>query len=318
MFFSSPAYASSSTFMPPEGTAIAHQVDLLYGFLVIISFISCVLVIGGFVYFSFKFRRQKPDEKGASGHTHNNVLEFLWSFIPFLLFMVVFVWGWYVYQQMRTFPKDALEIAIQAQKWNWTFVYKSGKTSSGEFYVPVDQDVRMVMTSKDVIHSFYIPAFRNKQDVVPGRYSSLWFHPTTIGDYQVFCAEYCGDQHSGMLAKVHVVSREKYEDWLANDAYKGLSLVEVGQKVFTGRCMVCHNETAEKKIGPGWKGIFGKKEELEGGKSVVVDENYIRESIVDPNAKIVKGFPPAMTSFAGQLSEQEMLGVIELIKSLKE
>lgn len=302
--------------MPPAASSLAHQVDWLYGFLITISFISCVLVIGGFVYFSIIYRRQSENDKTAY-ITHNNVLEFLWSFIPFVLFMVVFVWGWFVYQQLRTFPKDGLEIAIQAQKWSWTFIYKSGKSSAGEFYVPIDTDVRMVMTSKDVIHSFYIPAFRNKQDVVPGRYSSLWFHPTKFGDFQIFCAEYCGDQHSGMLGKLHVVSREKYEDWLANDPYKGLPLTEVGQKVYATRCMVCHNTTTEKKIGPGWQGIFGKQEEMEGGKVVAVDENYIRESILDPNAKIVKGFPPAMPSFAGQLSEQELLGVIEYIKSLK-
>lgn len=314
MFFSSPAYAS--TFMPPAGTAIAHQVDMLYGFLVTISFISCVLVIGGFIYFSFKYRRASDTEKGG-GPAHHNVLEFLWSFIPFVLFMVAFVWGWLVYSNLRTMPKEGLEIAVQAQKWNWTFVYKSGKKSSGEFYVPVDQDVKMVMTSKDVIHSFYIPAFRNKQDVVPGRYTTFSFHPSKVGDYQIFCAEYCGDQHSGMLAKVHVVTREKYEEWLANDEFKGLSQVDIGKKVFASRCAVCHNTTDERKIGPGWKGLWGKEEQLEGGGTVKVDENYLRESIVNPNAKIVKGYPPAMTSFAGQLSEEEMLGVIEYIKSLK-
>ena len=315
MFFSTPASAQS-TFMPPAVTAIGRHYDVLYGFLIILSFISCVLVIGGFVYFAIAYRRKTDNDKTAY-ITHNNVLEFLWSFIPFVLFMVVFVWGWVVYQQMRTFPKDALEIGIQAQKWSWTFVYKSGKASSGEFYVPIDQDVKMVMTSKDVIHSFFLPAFRNKQDVVPGRYSAVWFHPDKTGDYQVFCAEYCGDQHSGMLAKVHVVSRQAYEDWLANDPYKGLPLAEVGKKVYAGKCMVCHNTTSEKKIGPGWGGIWGKREEMEGGLTVTVDENYVRESILDPNAKIVKGFPPAMPSFAGQVNEQELLGVIEYIKSLK-
>jgi cytochrome c oxidase subunit 2 len=314
MFFLSPAYAG--TFMPPEGTSIAHQVDVLYGFLLIVSFISCALVIGGFCYFGWKYQRKAPGKYGA-WITHNNVAEFLWSFIPFLIFMLVFVWGWIVYSHLRTMPTDALEIAIQAQKWSWTFVYKSGRSSAGEFYVPVDTDVKMIMTSKDVIHSFYIPAFRNKQDVVPGRYTALWFRPNKLGDFQIFCAEYCGDQHSGMLAKLHVVTREQYEDWLANDPYKGMPPIEVGQKVYTSRCMVCHNLTSEKKIGPGWKGIFGKLEELEGGSTAKVEENYIRESILDPNAKIVKGFPPAMPSFAGQLNEQELLGVIELIKSLK-
>jgi cytochrome c oxidase subunit 2 len=314
MFFSIPAHAD--TFMPPEASSFGRQYDILYGFLLIISLISCILVIGGFVYFSFKYRRKTENDKTAY-ITHNNVLEFLWSFIPFVLFMVVFVWGWILYQQMRSFPKDALEVAVQAQKWSWTFVYKSGKSSAAEFYVPVNTDIKMVMTSKDVIHSFYIPAFRTKQDVVPGRYSALWFRPTLTGDFNIFCAEYCGDQHSGMHAILHVVSREKYEDWLGNDPYKGLATAVVGQKVYSTRCMVCHNTTSEKKIGPGWGGIYGKQEALEGGKTVVVDENYIRESILDPNAKIVKGFSPVMPSFAGQLNEQELLGVIDYIKSLK-
>jgi cytochrome c oxidase subunit II len=314
MFFSSPAYAQ--TFMPPAASAIAHHVDVLYGFLLIVSFISCVLVIGGFVYFSIAYRRKDPTANGA-WITHNNVAEFLWSFIPFLIFMLVFVWGWIVYTELRTMPKNALEIAVTGQQWSWSFTYKSGKTTSGEFYVPIDQDIRLVMSSKDVIHSFYIPAFRNKQDVVPGRYTAMWFRPDKLGDYQVFCAEYCGDAHSGMLAKLHVVSREQYETWLGNDEYKGLAPVEVGKKVYASRCMVCHNTTTEKKIGPGWAGIFGKDEALEGGKTVKVDENYIRESIVDPNAKIVKGFPPAMPSFAGQLNDQEIMGVIEYIKTLK-
>jgi len=309
--------SAPSHFMPPQASQIAVHVDYLYGFLLVASFVSCVMVIGGLIYFAVKYRRKAEDEK-TPYISHNSTLEFLWSFIPFLIFMAVFAWGWWVYHEMRTMPTDALEIAVQGQKWSWAFTYKNGRSSGSEFYVPVGQDVRLVMASTDVIHSFYLPAFRTKQDVVPGRYSNIWFKAEQEGDYQVFCAEYCGDQHSGMKAKMHVVSREKYEEWLGSEPYKDLQPVEVGRKVYQSRCVACHNLTDQKNVGPGWKGIFGKMEKLEGGTEVLVDENYLRESILDPNAKIVLGFPRGvMPTQAGQLSEQEIMGVIELIKSLK-
>ncbi len=309
--------STSSRFMPPQATEVAQNVDTLYGFLLVISLISCVLVIGGLIYFAVKYRRHTENDK-TPYISHNATLEFLWSFIPFLLFMASFVWGWIVYHQLRTAPTDALEVMVRGQKWNWTFAYKNGRTSASEMFVPVGQNVRLIMGSSDVIHSFYIPAFRTKQDVVPGRYTSLWFNAEKEGDYQVFCAEYCGDQHSGMQAKIHVVSREKFEDWLGNDPYKDLPLVEVGRKVYTSRCVACHTLTDQKAVGPGWKGVFGRKEKLEGGSDITVDENYVRESILDPNAKVVLGFPRGvMPTFAGQLSEQEISGAIEFIKSLK-
>jgi cytochrome c oxidase subunit 2 len=309
--------STPSHFMPPQATEVAHNVDVLYEFLLVISLISCILVIGGLIYFAYKYRRQSDTDK-TPYISHNATLEFLWSFIPFVLFMVAFVWGWIVYSQLRTMPTDALEIMVHGQKWNWTFNYKNGRTSASEAFVPVGQSVRLIMGSSDVIHSFYVPAFRYKQDVVPGRYTSLWFKADKEGDYQVFCAEYCGDQHSGMLAKIHVVPREKFEDWLSNDPYKDLPLAEIGKKVYSTRCIACHNLTEQKNVGPGWKGVFGKLEKLEGGSEVTVDENYVRESILDPNAKIVLGFPRGvMPTFAGQLSEQEISGAIEFIKSLK-
>ena len=309
--------STASRFMPPEGTEVAHNVDSLYSFLLIISFISCVLVIGGMIYFTVKFRRKGDNDK-TPYIAHNSALEFLWSFIPFVLFMAAFVWGWIVYSQLRTMPENALEIMVQGQKWNWTFNYKNGRSSGGEFYVPVGENVRLIMGSNDVIHSFYIPAFRYKQDVVPGRYTSLWFKAEKEGDYQVFCTEYCGDGHSAMGAKLHVVSREKFDSWLGNDPYKDMPLVDVGHKVYTARCAVCHNLTEAKLVGPGWKGLFGRTEKIEGGTEVVADENYIRESIVNPNAKIVLGYPSGqMPTFAGQLTEQEISGVIDFIKGLK-
>ncbi|MGE0763595.1 MAG: cytochrome c oxidase subunit II [Bdellovibrionales bacterium] len=321
MFWSSVAQAS--TFMPVQGTQIAKHVDSLYSFLVWVSFISCVLVIGGFIYFSLKYKRRSNNDK-TPYISHNTTLEFLWSFIPFVIFMIVFGWGFYIYKEMRTMPKDGLEVLVEGQKWNWTFYYKSGKVSAGELVVPVGTPVKLVMTSKDVLHSFFIPAFRNKQDVVPGRYTALWFNADKKGDFQVFCTEYCGDQHSAMLARLKVLSREDYEQWLQNDPYKGMTMAEVGQKVFAARCVACHSLTIESsaakavtQIAPGWKGLAGNQRKMADGTSVTADDNYLRESILNPNAKTVAGFAPAMPTFAGQLTEQEIMSVIELIKSTK-
>lgn len=309
--------AQANTFMPPKGTDIAGQVDALYGFLLWASFISCVLVIGGFIYFAFKYRRQSDNDKTAY-ISHNNFLEFLWSFIPFVIFMGVFVWGWWIFSQMRTFPENSLEVAVQAQKWNWSFTYKNGRKSPGVLTVPVGTPVKLVMASSDVLHSFFIPTFRVKQDVVPGRYTALWFEAKHKGEFQVFCTEYCGDQHSNMLAKIKVVDRAEFDDWLGNDPYKGLSMAEVGHKVYAARCVVCHNTSDQKLVGPGFKELFGKERKFADGTVAVADENYIRESILNPNAKIVEGFPGGqMPTFAGQLDEQEIMGVIEFLKTLK-
>lgn len=314
MFWLSLAHAS--TFMPAKGSEIAGRVDNLYAFLLIASLISCVLVIGGLIVFAFKYRRQSGNANGAY-ISHNSFLEFLWSFIPFVIFMIVFGWGWWVYHDMRVPPKDAFEVQVYGQKWFWDFQYKSGRKSSKELFVPVNTPVKLVMTSRDVIHSFFIPGMRVKQDVLPGAYTAMWFKADKAGEFHVFCAEFCGDQHSAMLAKIHVLPMEQFEQWLMDDPYKGLSMAEVGQKVFGAKCSICHNTTSESKVGPGFAGLFGSQRTFQGGGETVADENYIRESILNPTAKVVAGFPPAMPPFIGQLSEEEMSGIIEYIKTLK-
>ncbi|MCB0407519.1 MAG: cytochrome c oxidase subunit II [Bdellovibrionales bacterium] len=316
MFFINPAYAN--TFMPPEASQFAGPLDSLYSFLIISSLIACVLVIGGFIYFAVKYRRQTENDKTAY-ITHNNVLEFTWSFVPFVIFMVVFAWGWIIYNDMRTFPEDSLEVHVVAQKWNWSFLYKSGKESAEEMVVPVNKPVKLIISSKDVLHSFYVPAFRIKQDAVPGRYTALGFTATKKGNFQIFCTEYCGTGHSAMLAKVRVVSQEEYEEWLRQgDPYEGMSLAEVGQKIYSQRCFVCHNTTDQPLVGPGFKGIWMRERTFVKGDPTVADENYIRESILNPAAKIVAGFEgKVMTPFAGQLDDKEISGIIEYLKTLK-
>lgn len=314
----SSASSTASHFMPFAGTKIAAGVDSLYYFLLMASFISCVLVIGGLIWFAIQYRRKTPNQKTAY-ISHNTALEFLWSFIPFVIFMVVFVWGWMLFHQLRSMPEHGLEVAVTAQKWNWTFTYKNGRRAGGTLTVPVHQDVKLLMTSTDVLHSFYVPAFRNKQDVIPGRYTAFSFNAEHEGTYQVFCAEYCGDQHSGMLAKINVVSREEFDNYLGTEPYKGLTPVQIGQKVYQTRCVACHGLTAadaKGRPGPTFYGVFGRQEELVDG-SVQVDENYIRESIMKPMAKVVKGYNPVMPTFAGQLDESEIMGIIEYLKTVK-
>lgn len=308
--------SAQAAWLPIPASQLAEEVDQLIYFLVEISIFSSLLVIGGFVYFSIRFRRKSEKDK-TPAITHHYLLEFLWSFIPFVIFMFVFGWGWLLYDKMRDHPKNALEIHVYGQMWNWDFVYKNGRKSSRVLTVPVNTPVKLVMSSRDVIHSFFIPSFRIKQDVLPGTYTSLSFTANKKGKFPVFCTEFCGAGHSSMLASVHVMSVKEWEQWLATDPYKGMSLSQIGESVFQKSCTACHTATVEKRIGPGLAGLFGAKREFEKGGSLTVDENYIRESILNPAVRISKGYTNMMTPFAGLLQEEEITGLIEYIKTLK-
>ncbi len=302
--------------LPPAGTQFASDVDRLIEFLVSVSLVASLLIIGGFVYFSIVFRRKKEGEQ-TPRITHHRGLEFLWSFIPFLIFIFIFAWGWLLYSKMRHPLKGALEVYVYAQMWNWDFVYKNGRKSSGVLYVPINRPVKLIMTSRDVIHSFFVPSFRIKQDVVPGTYTSLFFTPNKKGRFHVFCAEFCGTGHSTMLAKVKVMALSEWEHWLATDPYKGMNLVQIGEKVFQGRCTACHKTTSQRMIGPGLASLFKSEREFEKASPEIANEAYIRESILNPSAKVVKSYPNQMTPFAGLLKEEELTGLVEYIKSLK-
>jgi len=310
------AFAGSS-FLPPQGTAIAAEYDNLYAFIVWASAISCAILIGGMVYFAVKYKRRSNNDKTAY-ITHNGFLEFLWSFIPFIIFMIVFGWGWTIYNKMRTFPADSLEVHVIGHQWAWDFAYKSGKVSLNEFYVPVGQPIKLIMTSKDVIHSFFIPSMRLKQDVVPGRYTVLGFTAEKTGDYQIFCSQYCGAAHSNMMAKMHVVSQEEYEKFLQEND-DGLTLAQKGEKLYNGKgCVACHSIDGSIKVGPSWKGAWGSTREMTDGRKMLYDENYFKNCVLNPSSKTVKGYPAGvMPSFQGQLKEEDILALIEFVKSLK-
>lgn len=315
---SNTAHAAGQSFMPPAGTAIANDVDNLYAFLVWASFIACLILIGGMIFFVVKYKRKSNSDK-TPYISHNTFLEFLWSFIPLVIFLAVFAWGWKVYHDMRTMPENAFEIHVSGKQWAWDFMYKSGKISTNEFYVPVGVPVKLVMSSTDVLHSFYVPSMRIKQDVVPGRYTTLWFQAEKTGAYQVFCTEYCGAAHSAMLAKMHVVPVPEFETWL-QESEEGLTLAQRGEKLSNSKgCVACHSTDGNVKVGPTWKGLSGLTgHEMANGEKVTVDDNYLRDSILNPNSQIVKGYSAGvMPAFQGQLTEEQLTALIEYIKTLK-
>ena len=300
---------------PSPATPISTEVDQMYFFIHALSLGCGLLIVGVFILFAVLYRRKNNSKATASVH-HNTLLEWTWSIIPFFIFMFMFAWGWVVFDKMRTPYKKALEIHVYGQMWNWDYVYKNGRKTAEALYVPVNTPVKLIMTSRDVIHSFYVPAFRIKQDVLPNRYTALWFKAIKKGLFNVFCTEYCGTGHYSMLSKIHVMSLEDWEKWISTDPYEGLSMVEIGQKVFRGRCTACHQTTTQKMIGPGLAGVFGSLRHFEEHESIKADENYIRESILNPSVRVVKDFPDQMTPFAGLLQEEEMTGLVEYIKSL--
>lgn len=313
--------AGAQSFMPSKASEIAANVDSLYGFLLAASFISCAILIGGMIYFALKYKRKSDNDKTAY-ITHDTRLEILWSVIPLIIFLVVFAWGWVIYHDMRQMPKNALEIHVVGKQWAWLTEYKNGVKAT-DIVVPVGRDVKIILTAEDVIHSLYIPSFRIKQDAIPGRYTALWFRSEKLGEFHVFCTEFCGTSHSGMITKLRVVSQEDFDKWLIEESeVSSLPIAQRGAKIFQTRaCASCHNvDNPAAKVGPTLYQVFGQEgHELEGGEKVVFDENYLRESILNSQAKIAKGYGPrsAMPAFQGQLSDAEVTALIEYIKTLK-
>ncbi len=335
------AWSAPSTYMPPAATKIAGEVDSIYTFLLISSLISFILLIGGLFYFIYKYQRKTANDKTAY-ITHNHTLEFVWSFIPFVIFMFVFFWGWKVYHDMRTVPEGALEVQVMAKKWDWRFIYKSGRVvTSGvddngqkipaTMVVPVGRPVKLIMASekineastdrsdRPILHSFFIPSARVKQDVVPGRFTMMWFNFDQPGDYWVFCTEFCGAGHSAMKAQIKAVPQADFDQWLSAESSGTLSLADQGKALYGAKaCVGCHSADGSRVVGPTFKAAWGAKRNLEGGGSVTIDENYLRESILNPAAKIAAGYPAGvMPVYAGQLSDDEVTAIIEFIKILK-
>ncbi len=309
-----------SFWLPGSYSTLSDAVDLQFYAVIWLSVIFTVAIVIVTAFFCVKFYRRKGNEIASKQVVHNNRLEFIWTFIPFLIVMGIFYWGFKDYLRLTVAPTDAVEIQVVGKKWFWAFEYPgTGITSVNDLVVPVNTTIKLVMTSEDVLHSFYIPNFRVKRDVLPNRYSNLWFDATKEGRYQVFCTEYCGDGHSAMGANLIVMSQEKYDEWKKSaGSTDDIPLDELGKKLYTSKgCNACHSIDGSMKIGPSWKGVYGIERELTTGEKVLVDENYIRESIVYPANKIAKGYQNVMPSYAGLLSDREITALIEYIKSLK-
>jgi cytochrome c oxidase subunit II len=299
---------------PEQASTMAARVDALFYFLVAVTFFFVALIFLTIVFFAVKYRRRAEDERPAP--IEGKIwLELAWSVIPLGLTLIMFVWGAIVYFDIYSPPNDALEISIVGRQWMWKAQHPEGQSEINELHVPLGQPVKLTMTSEDVIHDFFLPAFRVKQDVLPGRYTTLWFEPTKAGEYPLFCAEYCGTQHSGMIGRVVVLEPTEFQKWLSGGA-TGMSMVELGASLFQRfGCQTCHRAGGTPQ-GPSLTGLFGKTVKLESGATVIVDEDYIRESISDPRAKIVAGYQPIMPTFKGLISEEGVLQLIAYIKSL--
>jgi len=281
-------------------------------FLCAVAGFFTLLIATLIIYFAIKYRRRSEDEIPPKVHTHYG-LEIAWTAIPFILCVIIFVWAARVFYAQYRPPPDAMNIYVLGKQWMWKIQHENGKREINELHVPLGRAVKLTMASQDVIHSFFIPAFRVKTDVVPGRYMTQWFKATKAGEYHLFCAEYCGTQHSGMIGRVVVMEPAAYEAWLSGTVLD-VPPAEAGEKLFTHfGCTTCHGERA-----PTMAGVYGKPQEMSDGTRVTFDDAYIRESILDSTAKIVKGYQPLMPSYRGQITEEQLMQLVAYIKSLSQ
>jgi cytochrome c oxidase subunit II len=299
---------------PEQASTFAPQVDHLFFFLLAVAAFFTVGIFTAIAYFAIRYRRRSEGELPRPVHG-GLPLEIAWSVIPFGLTMVMFTWGASVYFNESRPPDNALQIYVVAKQWMWKLQHMEGRREINELHIPLGRPIKLTMTSEDVIHSFYVPSFRVKQDVVPGRYSTLWFQPTKPGRYHLFCAEYCGTKHSGMTGWIEVMAPRDYQAWLSGGATTG-SLAENGQKLFEDlACGNCHKADGSGRC-PTLVNLFGGTVVLTGGATVTADEAYIRESILQPAAKVVAGYQPVMPTFQGLVTEEGVLQLVEYIKSL--
>lgn len=299
----------------------AVQIDSVFLFIAAVSLFFFFLVEGLLIYFAVRYRRRKASEDLAtSGVTSNHILEIVWVIIPSIVVIAFFAYGYMVYRDVTMPAPGSVEVNVVAQQFFYEFKHPDGRTEIGELRVPAGKPVKLIMTSRDVLHGFFLPDFRLKQDILPGQYTYLYLQPDREGSYDIFCTQYCGTGHSTMRAKLIVMPAGGYAKWAAagKDAGAALPLPERGKAlVETSGCLGCHTVDGTPKVGPTFKGLYGREAHLEGDREVKADEEYIRESIYDPGAKIVKGFPNIMPTFKGRLADDDVAAVIAYIKTLR-
>ena len=298
---------------PEQASTVAPQVDNLYFFVLAVTGFFALLVTVLVIIFAIKYRDRTGERIGAP-ITGSIPLELGWSIIPFFVSMAIFVWASVVFFQLIRPPDQTLEIYSTGKRWMWRFQHIDGASEINELHVPLGRPVKVTFTSEDVLHSLYVPAFRVKADAIPGRYSSVWFTPTQTGTFHLFCAEYCGTEHSGMVGSVIVMEPNDYQAWLTGGG--GLSMTARGEQLFQQLgCVSCHLNDGTGR-GPALGGKFGLQEQLANGDTIIVDDSYVRESILNPQLKLVAGYQPLMPTFQGLVDEEAVMSLIEYIKSL--
>ena len=301
--------------VPESASSFSWKVDALYFYLSGITLFFTLLISSVLIFFVIRYRRRTPYEipRPIAG---SHKLETVWTVIPFIIAMTIFGWGARVYFDQYKPPTNAIEIYVVGKQWMWKIQHATGQREINQLHVPVGRKIKLIMTSEDVIHDFFVPAFRTKADVVPGRYTMMWFEPTTPGTYHLFCAEYCGMNHSGMIGSVIVMEPREFDNWLSGNV-GSTTPAAAGQQLYqTLGCASCHGANGEGGRGPTLAGVFGRTATLQSGETIPVDEKYVRESILNPQAQLVVGFGPIMPTFQGQVSEDQVMQLIAFIKSL--
>ena len=302
--------------LPESASSFSWKVDALFFYLSGVTLFFVLLISGTLIFFIIRYRRRTPYEipRPVAG---SHKLETVWTAIPFVIAMSFFAWGATVYFDQYKPPQNAIEVYVVGKQWMWKLQHATGQREINELHVPVGRKVKLIMTSEDVIHDFFVPAFRTKTDVVPGKYTVLWFEATKTGTYHLFCAEYCGMNHSGMVGSVIAMEPRDFDNWLSGNT-GNTTPAAAGQQLYqTLGCVSCHGANGEGGRGPSLAGVFGRQQPLASGGTVVADEAYLRESIINPQAKLVAGFGPIMPTFQGQITEDQLVQLLAYIKSLQ-
>lgn len=309
-----------SFLLPPQVTTNAASTDVPFQFTLWIGVLTFLLIMGVMLYVAIRYRRRSPDQKPEPSSSNDVILQFAWTVIPLVLFLDIFYLGFRGFMDVTNAPSNAMNIAVGAQDSKWSFTYSDGHIDE-VLHVPVNKPVKLTMESDDSIHSFFVPAFRLKRDVLPGQQTTAWFQATQPGEYVATCAKYCGAEHSDHWSRVVVHEAEDYEKWheQAGGLFNTLSMEEVGERMYKKYvCNTCHSLDGTKKVGPSFKGLFGRESLLTGGVRITVDEKYITDSVLDPQAAVVDGYPPAMPAYKGMIKDRELQAIIEYLKTLKE
>ncbi|HVS15152.1 MAG TPA: cytochrome c oxidase subunit II [Thermoanaerobaculia bacterium] len=310
-----PSLFDNLPLFPEQASSMALPVDVLYGVWGALSIFFSVLVGGGAIFMMVRYRRRTRGQVGAPP-THAPIVEVFSMTVPFAIAMTMFVWGTKVYVDLRRPPENAIEYFAFGKQWMWKYQHPNGLRQINDLTIPVDTPIKVTLTSEDVIHAFFVPAFRVKQDVLPGRYTTVWFTATKTGQYHMFCAEYCGSEHSLMGGTVTVLERDQYEAWLREESAPNANPAATGEDLFTAlACATCHQEQDSHR-GPTLHGLFGKEVVLASGETVRADETYLRESILEPNRKLVRGYMALMPTFTGQVTEEQVGHLVRYLKTL--